>query len=121
MHHSGGTCGALIIDRYRFEYLDELGTEVQVLCPSLWTAPITTDPAEEAAICRSYNRWMADFVSENPDRLFGVGVTPLQSVDYAVAEIAACAEAGLSGVTFRPERYNGLELFSEEMDRVPFI
>ena len=32
--------------------------------------------------------------------------------------ISFMAEAGLTGLTFRPERYNGLELFDPEMDRV---
>ena len=71
-----------------------------------------------AANARAYNRWMADFVSEDAERLYGMGVCPLQSVDAAVDEIKFMAENGLTGMTFRPERYNGLELYSEEMDRV---
>ena len=89
----------------RLKVMDAEGLDAAVMFPSLHL--LSGDIG--------YNRWMADFVSENPNRLFGVGVTPLQSVDHAVAEIAACAEAGLMGVTFRPERYNGLELFSKEM------
>ena len=103
----------------RIKVMDSEGLDAALMFPSIHlVAGDIADADVAAANARGYNRWMADFVSENPDRLFGVGVTPLQSVDYAVAEIAACAEAGLSGVTFRPERYNGLELFSEEMDRV---
>ena len=61
---------------------------------------------------------MADFVSEDANRLYGMGLCPLQSVDAAVDEIAFMAESGLTGMTFRPERYNGMELFSDDMDRV---
>lgn len=43
---------------------------------------------------------------------------PLAGRGWSVAEIERAAEIGLSGVTFWPERYNGLELFSDEMDRV---
>ncbi|MEE3140325.1 MAG: amidohydrolase family protein [Actinomycetota bacterium] len=103
----------------RLKVMDAEGLDAAVMFPSLHLLSGDISDADVAAAnARGYNRWMADFVSENPNRLFGVGVTPLQSVDHAVAEIAACAEAGLMGVTFRPERYNGLELFSKEMDRV---
>ena len=57
-------------------------------------------------------------VGRSEPSLFGVGVCPLQSVDGAVAVIEEVANAGLTGITFRPERYSGLELFSPDMDRV---
>ena len=103
----------------RLKVMDAEGLAAALMFPSvhLMSGDIA-DGDVAAANARGYNRWMSDFVSENPDRLFGVGVTPLQSIDHAVAEIEFCAQAGLTGMTFRPERYNGLELFSDEMDRV---
>ena len=103
----------------RLKVMDGEGLAAALMFPSvhLMSGDIS-DGEVAAANARGYNRWMSDFVSENPDRLYGVGVTPLQSVDHAVAEIEFCADAGLTGVTFRPERYNGLELFSDDMDRV---
>ena len=96
----------------RLKVMDEEGLAAALMFPSLHLlSGDIADPDVAAANARGYNRWMSDFVSENPDRLYGVGVTPLQSVDHAVAEIEFCAEAGLTGMTFRPERYNGLELF----------
>ena len=35
----------------RVRHMDEMGTDMQVLYPSLWTGPITTNPAEEVALC----------------------------------------------------------------------
>ena len=103
----------------RLEVMDAEGLDRAVLFPSLWLlSGDVVEPAAAVASARAYNRWMADFVSADRSRLFGIGVCPLQDVDAAVAEIEAMAEAGLSGITFRPERYNGLELFSDEMDRV---
>ena len=103
----------------RLKVMDDEGLAAALMFPSLHLlSGDIANPEVAAANARGYNRWMSDFVSENPDRLFGVGVTPLQSVDHAVAEIEFCAEAGLTGMTFRPERYNGLELFSDEIDRV---
>ncbi len=55
----------------RVDHMDELGTDLQVLYPSLWTGPITTNPAEEVALCRSYNRWMADIHSQGKGRSLG--------------------------------------------------
>lgn len=103
----------------RLKVMDEEGLAAALMFPSVHL--LSGDIADgdvAAANARAYNRWMADFVSEDPHRLYGVGVCPLQSVDAAVTEITAVADAGLTGITFRPERYHGLELYSSEMDRV---
>ncbi|MFN0026706.1 MAG: amidohydrolase family protein [Acidimicrobiales bacterium] len=103
----------------RLKVMDQEGLDKALFFPSLWLlSGDVADGAAAAASARAYNRWMADFVSVDRNRLYGMAVCPLQDVDLAVAEIEAVAEAGLSGITFRPERYNGLELYSEEMDKV---
>jgi predicted TIM-barrel fold metal-dependent hydrolase len=103
----------------RLKVMDSEGLDAALMFPSIHLVSGDIRDADVAAAnARAYNRWMKDFVQENSDRLFGMGVCPLQSVDAAVAEIAFIAEAGLTGFTFRPERYNGLELYSAEMDRV---
>jgi predicted TIM-barrel fold metal-dependent hydrolase len=103
----------------RLKVMDGEGLAHAVCFPSLWLlSGDIADPAIAAANARAYNRWMADFVEADRERLYGIGICPLQSVDAAVAEIEAIAAAGLSGITFRPERYYGLTLFSEDMDRV---
>lgn len=103
----------------RLKVMDAEGLDAALMFPSVdLLAGDLSEPDVAAANARAYNRWMADFVAEDPQRLFGMGVCPLQSVDAAVAEIAFMAENGLTGLTFRPERYNGLALYSAEMDRV---
>jgi predicted TIM-barrel fold metal-dependent hydrolase len=103
----------------RIKVMDAEGLDAALMFPSIYLISGDIHEADVAAAgARAYNRWMSEFVQENPDRLFGMGVCPLQSVDDAVAEIGFIAEAGLTGLTFRPERYNGLELFSDEMNRV---
>lgn len=103
----------------RLGVMDDEGLDAALMFPSLdlLTGEIA-DADVAAANARAYNRWMIDFVDEDRERLFGMGIIPLQSVDAAVEEIAFIAEGGLTGITFRPERYNGLELYAEEMDRV---
>jgi len=103
----------------RLKVMDAERLDAALMFPSIdLLAGDIADPEVAAANARAYNRWMTDFVSENPARLYGMGVCPLQSVDAAVDEIDFIAKAGLTGITFRPERYNGLELYSPEMDRV---
>ncbi len=103
----------------RLEVMDAERLDAALMFPSLdLLAGDITRPDVAAANARAYNRWMADFIAVNPERLYGMGVCPLQSVDAAVAEIAFLAQHGFTGLTFRPERYNGLELYSPEMDRV---
>ncbi len=103
----------------RLKVMDAEGLAAALMFPSLYLlSGDIVDGAIAAASARAYNRWMADFVLENPQRLFGMGVCPLQSPEESVAVIAECADAGMVGVTFRPERYSGMELFSPEMERV---
>lgn len=103
----------------RLKVMDAEGLAAALFFPSIHLIAGDIVAADVAAAnARAYNRWMADFVSVNPNRLFGMGVCPLQSVDESVKVVAECAQAGLTGITFRPERYGGLELFSDEMDRV---
>jgi uncharacterized protein len=103
----------------RLAVMDDEGLDAALMFPSLYLlSGDISDPGVAAASARAYNDWMADFVSEDRDRLFGMGVCPLQSVAEAVTEVERIAELGLTGITFRPERYHGLELYSEDMDRV---
>ena len=51
------------------------------------------------AMLRAYNDWLAEeFCAENPDRLFGVGVIPVSTIDAAVAEMEHCKKLGLRTV-----------------------
>jgi predicted TIM-barrel fold metal-dependent hydrolase len=49
---------------------------------------------------RIYNRWLADFVSVEPERHVGLAHLPMWDVDAAVAELRWAREAGLRGVNF---------------------
>ena len=59
------------------------------------------------AICRAYNRWLADYCKPYPDRLFGIAMIPLQSVPHAIEEMKfAREELGMTGIFVRPNPYN---------------
>ncbi len=48
------------------------------------------------AILRAYNNWLAqEYCAEAPDRLLGVGVLPVSTIDAAIAELEHCKKLGL--------------------------
>ncbi len=103
----------------RLKVNDAEGLDIALLFPTLMLLAGDIERADVAAAnARAYNRWITDFVAHDKDRFYAVGVLPLQSIEASIEEVAFIAEQGLTGVTFRPERYNGLELFSPEMDRL---
>jgi predicted TIM-barrel fold metal-dependent hydrolase len=59
-------------------------------------------PAQIAAGCRAYNRWLADFCSSDPRRHLGIARVPLPDVDAAVAEVEHAAQLGLRGGVHLP-------------------
>src|SRR5207237_560739 len=66
------------------------------------------DPPLAAAVCRAYNRWLADYCKPYPDRLFGVAMLPMQSIDLAIEEMRfAKKQLGMRGGFLRPNPYNG--------------
>jgi predicted TIM-barrel fold metal-dependent hydrolase len=59
---------------------------------------------------------MSDFCRTDPERLFGMGIVPLQDPERAVAEARRLRGLGLSGFISRPERFNGLALYDAACD-----
>ena len=69
-----------------------------VLPPIDYHAPVEL----QAAGCRAYNRWLAEFCASNPGRHAGVGVMPIRDPELAVAEIERAHAAGLRGMSLPP-------------------
>lgn len=85
----------------RLEQMDEIGTDYQVIFPTIFLRPITKRPGLERAMCRSYNRWLSRRVDEGGDRFRWVVVPPTMIIDEAIAEIRFGHEHGASGVFWR--------------------
>jgi predicted TIM-barrel fold metal-dependent hydrolase len=85
----------------RLRHMDELEVDVQVLFPSLFLRPLTERPACEAALCRSYNRWLADVWSQSEGRLRWAACAPLMSMDETIAELRFARENGGCAVFVR--------------------
>ena len=85
----------------RLEHMDELEIDVQVLYPTVFLRAWTQDPTAEYAICRSYNRWLADIWKAAPDRLKWVVMPPLTSMQRTMEELDFAKENGAVGIFMR--------------------
>src|SRR5207245_6609234 len=95
----------------QLEALDIEGIDVAVLYPSrgLYAASVDELPPRLAgAICRAYNRWLADFCACAPERLVGAAFVSLHDPGLAVAEaVYAVEQLGMRAVFIRPNPVNG--------------
>jgi predicted TIM-barrel fold metal-dependent hydrolase len=64
------------------------------------TVPGDDDRTLEAVGIEMYNRWLADFVGEAPERLIGSIYVPIWDVDASVAQVRWGREHGLRCVNF---------------------
>ena len=88
--------------------MDLDGIDAAFLYPSMGLfAGAVHDPDLAAALCRAYNRWLADYCKPYPDRLFGIAMLPMQSIEHAIQEMKfARKELGMRGGFLRPNPYN---------------
>jgi predicted TIM-barrel fold metal-dependent hydrolase len=85
----------------RIKHMDELDIDIQVIYPTIFIFPTARRPEADLAICRSYNRWMADIVAQAPDRFRWVVVPPLLNMDRVAEELKFAKERGACGVYLR--------------------
>jgi predicted TIM-barrel fold metal-dependent hydrolase len=85
----------------RIRHMDQLGVSIQVLYPTVFLRPLTNRPEVELAVCRSYNRWLADIWRQGRGRLRWVVVLPLLTMDKALAEARLAKENGACGIFIR--------------------
>jgi aminocarboxymuconate-semialdehyde decarboxylase len=85
----------------RLAHMDELEIDVQVLYPTVFLRPWTEDPTVQYALCKSYNRWLADIWKAAPDRLKWVVMPPLLSMDKVEEELRFAKDHGAVGVFLR--------------------
>jgi predicted TIM-barrel fold metal-dependent hydrolase len=65
----------------RLAHMDDLGIETQVLYPTLFLRPVVQEAEREYALCKSYNRWMADVWRQGKGRLRWVAKPPLRLLE----------------------------------------
>lgn len=76
---------------------------------------LVRDPEAARILSEAYNDWVNDYCGADRKRLFPCAVLPLQSVEYAVAELQRVAKMGFKAAAVRPcfwnERYPTLPEF----------
>ncbi len=85
----------------RLSHMDELGTDIQVLYPTIYTRKIADSPAADYALGRSYNRWLAEIWEQGEGRLRWVAMPPLMDLSKAKEELEFAKEHGACGVFMR--------------------
>jgi predicted TIM-barrel fold metal-dependent hydrolase len=96
--------------RARLADLDAEGVVNQVLFPSmgLWAYRIT-DAELWRECARAYNDWLMDEIMAVSDRLVGVAMLPLVSIEDAVAELERAAHAGFRAALLATTPPEGLD------------
>ena len=62
-------CREITDPEARLRDMDRSGFDVQVIYPTLFLIYLTDDVALEVALCRAYNRWMAEACAKGKERL----------------------------------------------------
>ena len=86
----------------RLEHMDRLGIDIQVLHNTLFIEQATDRPEVDVAICKAWNRWMADVWKQGNGRLLWTCVPPLLSIDHAIEEMRFARANGAVGALIRP-------------------
>jgi predicted TIM-barrel fold metal-dependent hydrolase len=73
-----------------------------VLHNTLWIVQVANRVDAELALCRSYNRWLADLWAHGQGRLRWSCLPPTLSIPDAIQEVRWCKEHGSVGICLRP-------------------
>lgn len=90
----------------RLRHMDMLGIDVQVLHSTIFISEVTDKPEIDVAICRSWNRWLADIYKQAHGRLRWVCTPPLLNIKDSIDELRFAKENGAVGVLIRPYETN---------------
>lgn len=82
----------------RLRHMKELDIDIQVLYPTIFLFPYTRSLATEKAMCRGYNRWLAEIWKKGGGRLRWVAMPSLRNLDGVEDELAWAKENGACGV-----------------------
>jgi len=78
--------------------MDELDIELQVLYPTTFLHAVTSRPDVELALCKTYNRWLAQRTTESGGRLRWVALAPMLSMAEVPEVLRFAKDHGASGV-----------------------
>ncbi len=83
----------------RLADMDIEGTAAEIIYASVGMVLCThPDPIYKGAAMQAYNRWLQSFCEGAPNRLFGLAMTPILTVDSAIADFRRAKEMGMVGI-----------------------
>jgi predicted TIM-barrel fold metal-dependent hydrolase len=106
-------CDLVDIDA-RLGYMDDFGVDVQMMYTTWWLLYPTWSPMAEAALYRSYNRWMADRIPQAEGRLRWAVMAPVRTMDRAIQEMEFGKANGAASV-FLLGQNHGMSLANPAM------
>jgi uncharacterized protein len=86
----------------RLAHMDKLGIDVQMLFNTMWIARVADKAEPEIALCKSWNRWMAEVWKQGNNRLRWSCVVPAMTISEAVQQMRFAKENGAVAVSLRP-------------------
>ena len=92
----------------RIDHMKELEIDVQVLYPTLFLQPVTQIAEIDYALCKGYNRWLAQINRQAPEELRWAVCPPLLSMDKVREELKFGKENGACGIFIRALEANKL-------------
>ena len=85
--------------KVRIEHQERDGIAAEILYPSMGMMICShPDPDYKEACLGAYNRWLEEYVSENPKRLLGIGQTSSRSVAGVVKDLEKIKAVGFKGI-----------------------
>jgi len=90
----------------RLRHMDELGVDVHVLYPTLFLNPVTGNADVEAALYKTYNRWMSEIWEKGHGRLHWAVLAPTLTMGRALEEVRRGKEHGACAVFLRGSEGN---------------
>jgi uncharacterized protein len=85
----------------RLKDMDKLNVDTQIIYPTIFLVYLTDDPRLEVALCRAYNRFVAQACAKSGGRMRWVAIPPLKSIEDSIHELKWAKENGAVGVFFR--------------------
>ncbi len=82
----------------RLRHMDELGVDVHVIYPTAFLTALTARADVDVALCRSYNRWLADKCAQSNGRLRWVAMIPVLNMPATLDEVSWAKEHGAVAV-----------------------
>ncbi len=98
----------------RLRHMDDFGVDLQILYTSWWLLYPTWSPAAEAALYRSWNRWVAEGVSDSGGRLTWAVMVPTRNAERAFEEMVFGKQHGAATV-FLVGQNHGMSLSDPSM------